>query len=282
MPLFNRQLTSIGVVEPNVLINNQAQAPDQYIGIDGSLGKGAFFADTKRTGGFGAYGNILLTCLVTAPTPATEFDVGITSWMTATNMTASGASIFGMWSGANTPSSSIGGQTYTGGAAIGMEINVGNRWADEGYQQNLGGTRYTVGLQIVPDVIPAADGVTAPIYAGTFGLVIGRSIHGHRWWTGSTIPYDTLKGGGIGHMVIGASSPGAGEPHSALSMAGYMVYGIDFTLAAFSKSIMNIPGGSLVGAAGAGSGQVPPTQVENYFVVSVSGNDYLVPLYKKP
>ena len=90
---------------------------------------------------------------------AGEIDNGITSWAGATNMT--GGQIFGAWVGANTPAKNLS-ETYSAGAAIGMEINVGNRWANyASVPLDIGGTQYTVGLQLVPDPVPALDGSNA-------------------------------------------------------------------------------------------------------------------------
>lgn len=125
---------------------------------NGSYGEGAINTVVTRTDGFGQYGNWLSQYLVTDSIPPAELDVGITSWVGATNL--QGGSVFGAWSGANSPSSGLG-QNYTGGGVVGQEINVGNRWGNFGVQTDVGGTRYTVGQQLVPDVLPALDGVGA-------------------------------------------------------------------------------------------------------------------------
>ena len=123
---------------------------------NGSVGEGAYNSTVTRTGGFGQFGNWLSQYLVTAAAPAAQFDVGITSWISHTNLT--GGAAFGGWDGANTPAKNLS-QTFSSGSAIGREINAGNRWADFGLQTDVGGTRYTVGLQLVPDITPALDGV---------------------------------------------------------------------------------------------------------------------------
>lgn len=123
----------------------------------GSVGQGPLYTQIVRTGGYGQYGNWLNTYTITAATPVGQIDNGITTWVTHENLT--GGAVFGFWGGANTPSLNLG-EMYTGGAALGGEINVGNRWGNFGLQQNAhGATRWTVGLQSVPDVLPATDGL---------------------------------------------------------------------------------------------------------------------------
>jgi hypothetical protein len=140
----------------NILKNTLA--PDAYIG-SGSVGSGVIYTEVKRTGGYGQYGNWLSSYLVTDSITAGEFDTGITSWAGATNL--SSGQIFGAWVGANTPAQNLS-QTYSAGAAIGMEINVGNRWGNyASVPLDVGGTRYTVGLQLVADPVPALDGTNA-------------------------------------------------------------------------------------------------------------------------
>jgi hypothetical protein len=144
---------------------------------NGSVGLGPINTTVTRSGGYGQYGNWLSQYLVTDATPAAEFDVGITSWLTHTNLT--GGSAFGGWDGVNTPSKALG-QTYSGGAAIGREVNVGNRWGNFGLQTDVGGTRYTVGEQLVPDVLPALDGLdtTAVTISVASPAVVSWTGHG--------------------------------------------------------------------------------------------------------
>jgi hypothetical protein len=217
----------------NLRVYNQDLQPSKWASVQGSLYNGASSINVKRTGGYGSYGLSLTDYLISAAIPATQFDVGVTSWVTAQNFSASGAQIFGAWFGANTPSSSLS-QTFTGGAAIGCEINVGNRWADFGLQSDIGGTRYTVGLQVVPDVLPASDGSTAAIYPGSFGILIAPSITGHKWWVGSLVRTDTIVPNGIAYQVNGGST--APNATGALIKAnGYFVRGLDFNNATISS-----------------------------------------------
>ena len=132
--------------------------PDVYVG-SGSVGSGVIYTEVKRTGGYGQYGNWLSNYLVTDSITAGEFDTGITSWAGSTNL--SGGNIFGAWVGANSPAQNLG-QTYTSGIAVGMEINVGNRWGNYGFPPTvLGVGRQQAGLFLVPDVLPALDGTNA-------------------------------------------------------------------------------------------------------------------------
>lgn len=131
--------------------------PDAYTPA-GSVGSGVIYTEVKRTGGYGQYGNWLSSYLVTDAIVAGEFDTGITSWAGATNL--SGGNIFGAWVGANSPAQNLG-QTYTTGIAIGMEINVGNRWGNYASPPTQLGGRQQAGLFLVPDVLPALDGTNA-------------------------------------------------------------------------------------------------------------------------
>ncbi len=176
----------------------------------GSVGEGAITSTVTRTGGFGQYGNWLSSYLVTAAVPPGQFDVGITSWTGGTNLT--GGQVFGGWSGANTPASALG-QTYSGGAAIGQEINAGNRWGDFGFQIDVGGARYTAGLQIVPDVVPALDGVNTSavtsISIGSPAVVTVQSVVAAQDGMGvvfrgsGTLPSPLVAG--TPYFVVGAS-----------------------------------------------------------------------------
>lgn len=173
-------------------------APAQYSGITGSLGLGPIYTTTTRTGGYGQYGNWLSAYLVTDSVTSGEFDCGITSWVT--NQNFGGGSNFGMWAGANTPSGGLG-QTYTSGATIGMEVNAGNRWADFGLQTDIGGTRYTIGEQIVPDVLPALDGIDSKAVTITIASPGVVSLTAHGFSTGQAIVF-----GGAGTMPTGITA----------------------------------------------------------------------------
>lgn len=150
-------VSGVGVL--NSTIVNSSQFLSSVSGLvttqttpNGSVGQGALSFTTTRVSGYGQYGNSLNHYEVTTATPSTQFDIATTAWATHTNLT--GGQIFGGWFGANTPAFNLG-QTYTGGAAIAAELNYGNRWSNFGLQTDVGGTRYTVGLQVTPDVIPA-------------------------------------------------------------------------------------------------------------------------------
>jgi hypothetical protein len=131
--------------------------PDAYTPA-GSVGSGVIYTEVRRTGGYGQYGNWLSSYLVTDVLSAGEFDTGITSWAGATNL--SGGNIFGAWVGANSPAQNLG-QTYTTGIAVGLEVNVGNRWGNYASPPTALGGRQQAGLFLVPDVLPALDGTNA-------------------------------------------------------------------------------------------------------------------------
>lgn len=190
---------------PALGVRKRTLQPAGQSGVVGSVGRGAIYTDVKRTGGFGQYGNWLNMYTISASTVANEFDTGVTTWTTHQNL--AGGSVFGLWGGANSPSSALG-QTYTAGGTIGIEINAGNRWGDEGLKADVGAGRYFVGLQIVPDVIPAEDGATAAIYPGSFGTVTSASIHGHKWWVGSLVRPDAIMPGGYLNRDNGGSVVG--------------------------------------------------------------------------
>jgi len=176
--------TPIGGVTPNLvystqLINNiQNLVTTNTLGpIPGSVGQGPLYFQNVRTGGFGQYGNLLVNYEITAATPSPQFDTGITSWTTHKNLT--GGAVFADWGGANTPAA-YKGETYTGGAVVSAEFDYGNRWADLGVQLDVGFPRYTVGLQIVPDVVPAtgAPNTTVVGFAGGSPAVFTLINHG--------------------------------------------------------------------------------------------------------
>lgn len=230
-------LAMVDVTGPSISIN-RPNLSGVSTGSSASVGKGAFYAETVRVSGDGQYGNLLVLSSITDATPSPEFDVGITAWTTNRNLT--GGQVFGMWAGANTPSNSLG-QTFSGGAAIGLEVNAGNRWADFGLQTDTGGTRYTVGLQIVADVVPASDGSTASIYPGSFGTVVAASNGGHKWWVGSLVREDAIMPGGYLNIDNGGSSaPNAVLAHT--SALGFYTDGIDFTGATVSGSAFKSDG----------------------------------------
>jgi hypothetical protein len=323
---------------------------------DGSLGLGSLNSVVIRTGGYGQYGDDLSQILVTAATPSPQFDVVKTSWITHTNLT--GGAIFGGWDAASTPSAGLG-QTFSGGSAIGREINAGNRWNDFGLQADVGGTRYTVGLQIVPDVGPALDGLdtksvtisvanpgvvtltghggtagmgikfqgagtlpsalakdtayyisttgltantlqisTAPggpsidtsagsfvgpitailSWPGSFGLMQGSSIWGHRWWTGYLNRYDTIMPGGYLNRDYGGSLANQ-APLAHTKIDGFWTNGLDFSGGAYSNAVMKFGAGQVSGTATAGGGVAVPATVAGFLIVDVAGTLRRVPYF---
>ncbi len=221
-----------GTSEAAIRVNRPAHAPASNTFL-GSVGRGAAYLYTNRTGGAGQYGSHLVESLVTAAMVANEFDIAATSWITATNMTGAGASVFGGWAGANTPWRT---QTYVGGSAVGLEVNVGNRWADFGLQSDVGGTRYTVGVQIVPDVIPTTDtqSATVTMSSGSPGVVN---------WTGHALTANTPV-----HFS------GAGLPAAVSAGVNYYVMSTGLTTNAFQISATL--GGSAVNFATASTGTI--------------------------
>lgn len=208
-----------------------AQTPSSNT-TNGSVGYGADYTQTIRSGGFGQYGNVLHEYLVTAAIPSTQFDVGTTSWATSTNLT--GGSIFGYWTGSNTPGPA---ETFSGGSAIGHEINTGNRWGDFGIQSDVTGTRYTVGLQLVPDVVPTTDTISynVTLSSGTPGIVN---------WTAHNLPANTpLYFGGTGTLPAAVT-------------AGTVYYVLAAGLGANSFEIATTPGGAALNFATSSTGSI--------------------------
>lgn len=201
----------------------------------GSVGYGAQFNLTTRSGGTPQYGNVLDEYLVTANIGAAQFDVGDTSWVTATNITG-GGQLFASWDGANTPSSALG-EAFTGGGVIGREINVGNRWADFGLQTDVGGTRYTVGLQLVPDVVPTTDTAQSAVTmtSGSPGMVN---------WTAHGLPANT---------PVTFSGPGT-LPAALTAGSVYYVLAAGLTTNAFEVSATI--GGSAINFATSSTGSL--------------------------
>lgn len=218
-----------------VKIDRQALEPPQYPGIAGALGTEGDFLDLRRVGGYGSYGYRLVTVHVDTAIETGQLDCAQTAWITATDMDAGSIGVFGGWTGANSPSSDLG-HTWGGGSVVGSEVNVGNRWGDLGLKTTLTG-QDIIGQQIVPDVIPAADGETEDVYPGTFGSVRAPSIHGHRWWVGDFTAYDAIVATGHAHLTSGGSSaPNA--PASGYKLQGHFVNGIDFSDATISGAAL--------------------------------------------
>ncbi len=195
-----------------------------------AVGGGPLTIIAHRTAGPGQYGNALISYEVTAASGAGVFDSGLTSWSTHTNLT--GGSIFGAWSGANTPALNLS-ETYSGGSAIGMEIDYGNRWSNFGLQTDVGGTRYTVGLQLVPDVVPAPDGenTIAVTMSVASPSVITLTSHGFY--------------AGMGVYLQG--TPLTGFTTNTTYYVKTVLTGNTFTLAA-------TPGGTAINGSGSSSG----------------------------
>ena len=226
-------------------------APEKWPSVDGSLYNGVIGQNVRRSGGFGTYGLSLLKLTVSAAVPAGQFDVVKTGWLTTQNLT--GGNGFGSWFGANSPSSALG-QTFTGGGVIGAEFNAGNRWGDPGLSLDYG-TRFYVGAQLVPDVIPAEDGETASIFPGSFAYAIGQSVHGHKWWVGGLIRPDAIMPGGWGNVFHGGTTALL-APLGALNVRGFYNRGIDLVDGTFVNStainlgngqFIRFGGGSVVG-----------------------------------
>ncbi len=324
----------------------------------GSVGEGAINTVVIRSGGKGQYGNWLSSYLVNASMVPGEFDVGVTSWIGATNMTGAGTQVFGSWFGANTPAKNLD-QTFAGGAAIGMEVNVGNRWANYANPVDVGSTRYTVGMQVVPDVLPALDGVNSvactisvgtpavvtlnshgfianqgvvfggagtlpigitagatyfvmaaglgantfqisstiggaavnttgsfaapvtvlPSYAAGFGVVIGSSIHGHAWWNGTLLRYDSIVAGGYGHIDYGGSVA-ANSPAAVNMIGGYWVNGIDFAGAVFSGAAINFSFSNQTAATATAGSVASPGNYQGFIKVAISGTIVKIPYFQ--
>jgi hypothetical protein len=239
---------------PNISVYNNDQEPIEYFaGLKGSVGLGAFTAWTDRTGGFGSYGNILNNSYVSADLGANgaqEFDSGITSWVTAGSMVAQSV-VYGFWGGSNTPAKNLG-QTFTAGNACGMEVNVGNRWGNLGLQTDIGGTNYTTGLLVAPDVLPARDGenrLSVTVASGT-PAVVTAVAHGFMANMGLVFK-------GTGTLPTGLSKDVA-----------YFVVGSSITADTFTVSAT--PGGSAINTTGSASGSlsVVPSWPGNFGTVT--------------
>lgn len=257
-------------------------APMQHPGVTGSVGRSGGYLEGTRTAGYGAYGNLLITSLVTALLRPNEFDCGLTSWITTQKLQHAASQVFGGWDAANSPSSSLGGQVFTAGAVVGREINYGNRFADFGQQLTLGAAgRYTVGLQLVPDVGPALDGPTSAIYPGTFARATAPSIHGHRTWTGDLTSYDAIMPGGLARNTLGGSAA-ISSPRAIERIAGYFVDGLDFTDAVFSGAVLkfnSVAHGQVSGSATAGGGASVPGTVAGFIIIQVDGVSKRIPYF---
>lgn len=264
---LNDEAAGLAYVNPNF-------QPAKWSSVDGSLSNGATNVIVKRTGGYGSYGLNLTAYLVDTEVAPPQFDVGQTAWVSVTNL--AGGQTFGAWFGANTPSSSLS-QTYSSGSAIAMELNVGNRWGDFGFQADVAVLRCTVGLQIVPDVLPSADGPTVPVYPGTFGVVYAASIHGHKWYTCTLIRTNTLMPNGIAHQANGGSTALL-APQSWLKLINHWEYGLDLFSATFGTAAINFPNASISATATAGS-TTSPGNFQGFLEVAIGGVIVKIPYY---
>lgn len=73
----------------------------------------------------------------------------------------------------------------------------------------------------------AAGVAVLPSYPCSFGLIIGKSIWDHRWWTGMTIPTDSIMAGGIGMRLHGGSALAEAPSHLTIS-DGYYTHGAEY------------------------------------------------------
>jgi len=244
-PVTQRVVPIGGVVDGDHPLDMSIRlSPLSTNGVQGSVGGAGITLRSHRIGGVGVYGYDLTSAFVTANVPTGQFDVAKTAWLTGTNWT--GGQGFGGWFGANTPSSEAAGQSYLAGAAIGTEINVGNRWADFGPQIDLGiGARYTVGLQVVPDPVPADDVVTRTTYPGTFGIAIARAQYGHRWWTGILTSHDAIMRNGHARISRGSSQV-ADAPKDIEYADGHWKAGIDLSNSKFSEAALVLADGQRI------------------------------------
>jgi regulator of replication initiation timing len=320
VPVASYYSRTLSIVQPEL-------SPPEYTGLGASVGTGALHINTTRVAGYPQYGNVLLDYLATPNIPANQEDIGFASWATGQSVSTGGA-VFAGWFGANSPGIF---ESPATGATIGLEINSGNRNHDFGLQSDVGGTAYTVGLQLAPDVVPTTDtlqydvsitaanpavitlahhgftaglpvtigidgsfggfgvkggaiyyvlpqGLTAntfefstsiggspvstagrysgkpyiiPSFPGSFGLVIGASIHNHKWWTGTLTRYDTIMPGGYTHVDYGASFAGVNGsvPLAWTLLGGHFVNGLDLTSASFTGSGITFDN-TTVGASG--------------------------------
>lgn len=355
-------LAGLNVVKPNM-------TPAQFPGVAGSIGNGAASWDATRTGGFASYGNVLNRYHVEAATPAGHFDVGLTTWVTHENLT--GGQVFAGWFGANSPAANLG-EAFSG-AAVGVEINVGNRWGNLGLQTDVGGTRYTTGIQLAPDVLPAKDGLNTiavssisiaspgvvtlnshgfiadmgivfdgagtlptgltkgvcyfvsqtgltantfqvaatvggasinttgsfaapitvlPSWAGSFGMVTGASVWGHRWWVGELTRYDTIVAGGYHRLDHGGSGAGS-APGSWSKLVGFYGRGLDMRGVVFANHAIDLANAGYTSGAAINfdftasysgtatpGGVVSPGNFQGYLKLAMNGGFIKVPFFQ--
>lgn len=229
---------SNGTTESTLIVS-----PIKWPTVEGSIGGAGIYLDTARIGGYGSYGYNLTNAYVSAPVPSTQFDVAVTGWLSASNLV--GGASYGAWFSANTPSTDFGAQTFSSGSAVGLEVNTGNRWADFGQQNDVGGTRYTIGIQSVPDIGPARDGNQTSFYPGTFGIAVLPSQHNQKWWTGWLTGINSIQPGGYGRRTRGGSVIG-NAPANVEYIDGQWAGGINFSQGTFSQPVIVAASGQKV------------------------------------
>lgn len=244
-----------------IYIEDLSQAPEATFGSS-SVGKGASYIKTTRTGGAAQYGNVLSNYLVTAPINTGEFDIGLTSWATAKDIRLGGA-IMGAWSGANSPALNLGETWDTRGAYVGLATNCGNRWGDFGILTDISGTvRYGICSQIGPDVVPTSDGVNTitveSISIASPGVV---TLTAHGFTEG-----------------MGVVFSGAGTLPSPL-VAGTTYYVLGSGLTANTFQIASTIGGTAINTSGSFAGPIDvlpswPTPFATVSNASIHGHQF--------
>ena len=258
--------------------------------IPGSVGKSAISINTTRSGGEGAYGNILMLHKVTKAIAEYEFDSGVTAWSTAKNL--DGGQIFGAWFGANSPASYLSGDGHnvnmTPGATgvVGTEINGGNRWGDPGWQDEPADGQadwFVTVLNVAPDVVPV-NGEDRPeypthLYPASFGVNLTRSVWGHRFWVGMTVPIDSIMPGGVAFNVAGGQT-NATEPAIAMRLRSYWECGLDFRSAVFSDACFHFGNSDYAATASTpGAGHTLPGTAWGYIKAMINGNAIRIPYF---
>ncbi|MGH6822407.1 MAG: hypothetical protein ACREC4_02775, partial [Methylocella sp.] len=242
-----------------VLFQPAAFAPPATFN-NGSIGKGTVYHKVTRTGGSPQYGLDLINYLVTANIQAPDFDVARTSWATCTNL-GPGGTIFGSWSGANSPAQALG-QTWTApGSYIGMAINAGNRWGNLGILNLLSGSvRYGIVLQIGPDTVPTSDATAlytvSNITIAAPGVV---TVTGSNTLEGMSVFFQT-SGGGVLPTGLTAGTqyfvrnPTADTFQVATAIGGTPINTTGtFTATVLAQLLWPTPWGILVNAGSKGS-----------------------------
>lgn len=179
---------------------------------------------------------------------------GIATQSLAQYRRVNGASADSVWLASYSPSGTYSGtpdgegitHSFGSGDVRAGEVDYGNAWADLGYVDTRGVSRYVAGLEFFPDWLPGSGmgGSTDNTkYDASWAIAIGNAPPGNslgtaKNWTGILIDTDGITPTGLGINIHGGSSSG-NATGAAINIQNYHKTGINF-----AGTTGGAPGGS--------------------------------------